>query len=138
MRYQLQGWLCGQRTGRNGVCGVRAISGLTKQDFRSLSLSSLTQSRQLLMSLWLGGQTRRAIAPSETPIMAFLSPLMVPQHNKFHTQSPLIFCCSVLRFFDVGHFLKKVFIEFVTIVLLFRILVFWPRGTWDITSLTKD
>ena len=25
----------------------------------------------------------------------------------------------------------KVFIEFVTILLLFYVLVFWPRGTWD-------
>ena len=32
----------------------------------------------------------------------------------------------------------KVFIEFVTILLLFYVLVFWPRGVWDISSLTRD
>ena len=32
----------------------------------------------------------------------------------------------------------KVFIEFVTIVLLFYVLVFWPRGMWDLSSLTRD
>ena len=32
----------------------------------------------------------------------------------------------------------KVFIEFVTILLLFYVLVFWPRGMWGLTSLTRD
>ena len=32
----------------------------------------------------------------------------------------------------------KVFIEFVTILLLFYVLVFWPRGMWDLSSLTRD
>ena len=40
-------------------------------------------------------------------------------------------------FFDVGHSLK-VFIEFVTVLLLFYVLVFWPRGMWDLSSLTRD
>ena len=39
-------------------------------------------------------------------------------------------------FFDVDHF--KVFIEFVIILLLFYILVFWPGGMWDLGSLTRD
>ena len=30
----------------------------------------------------------------------------------------------------------KVFIEFVTILLLFSVLVFWPQGTWDPSSPT--
>ena len=32
----------------------------------------------------------------------------------------------------------KVFSEFVTILLLFYVLVFWPRGMWDPSSLTRD
>ena len=32
----------------------------------------------------------------------------------------------------------KVFIEFVTILLLFYVLVLWPRGMWDLSSLTRD
>ena len=32
----------------------------------------------------------------------------------------------------------KVFIEFVTILLLFYVLVFWPRDMWDISSPTRD
>ena len=32
----------------------------------------------------------------------------------------------------------KVFIEFDTILLLFYILVFWPRVMWDLSSLTRD
>ena len=30
------------------------------------------------------------------------------------------------------------FIEFVTILLLFYVLVFWPRGMWDFSSPTRD
>ena len=30
----------------------------------------------------------------------------------------------------------KVSVEFVTVLLLFYVLVFWPRSTWDLSSLT--
>jgi len=30
--------------------------------------------------------------------------------------------------FDVDHFFKKVFVEFITILLLFYVLAFWPGG----------
>ena len=32
----------------------------------------------------------------------------------------------------------KVFIEFVTILLLLYVLGFWLRGMWDLSSLTRD
>ena len=32
----------------------------------------------------------------------------------------------------------RVFIEFVTILLLFHVLVFWLRGMWDLSSPTRD
>ena len=32
----------------------------------------------------------------------------------------------------------KVFIDFVTILPLFYVLFFWPRGIWDLSSLTRD
>ena len=32
----------------------------------------------------------------------------------------------------------KVFIEFVTILLLFYVLVFWLRGIWDLNTLARD
>ena len=32
----------------------------------------------------------------------------------------------------------KVFIEFVTVLLLFYVLVFWPRGMWDLSSPNRD
>ena len=32
----------------------------------------------------------------------------------------------------------NVFIEFVTILLLFYVLVFWLRGMWDLSSPTRD
>ena len=46
---------------------------------------------------------------------------------------------SFLFFFDVDYFsIFKVFIEFVTILLLFYVLVFWPQGMWDPSSPTRD
>ena len=42
-----------------------------------------------------------------------------------------------LVFFWGGPFFK-VFIEFVTILLLFHVLVFWPWGMWDPSSPTRD
>ena len=32
----------------------------------------------------------------------------------------------------------KVFIEFVTILLLFYVLVSWPQGMWNLDPLTRD
>ena len=48
-----------------------------------------------------------------------------------------LFCFLLLKifFFDVGHFFK-VFIEFVTILLLFY--VFWPLDIWDLSSPSRD
>ena len=37
---------------------------------------------------------------------------------------------------DMGHF--KSLYEFVTILLLFSVLVFWTQGMWDLHSLTRD
>ena len=42
-----------------------------------------------------------------------------------------------LRFFLMWT-IFKVFIEFVTILLLFYVLVFWPQGMWDLSSPTGD
>ena len=32
----------------------------------------------------------------------------------------------------------KVLIEFVAILLLFYVLIFWPQGMWDLSSPTRD
>ena len=45
-----------------------------------------------------------------------------------------IFFKDSFFFFWCGPFLKSLF---VTILLLFCALVFWPRGTWDLSSLTR-
>ena len=38
--------------------------------------------------------------------------------------------------FRSGSF-KKLFIEFVILLLLFYVLIFWPQGTWGLCSLTR-
>ena len=49
---------------------------------------------------------------------------------------------TVSLFCVIFHFLMqtifKVFIEFVTILLLFYVLVSWPRGTWGLSSSARD
>ena len=47
-------------------------------------------------------------------------------------------CSSFFKtFFDVDFFFK-VFIEFVTILLLFYVLVFGPLGMWGLSSPPRD
>ena len=48
----------------------------------------------------------------------------------------LLICRWCLSF--VCWFVFRVFFEFVVILLLFYVLVFWPRGMWDLSSLTRD
>ena len=48
-----------------------------------------------------------------------------------------VFLFFFLRFFWI-RIIFKVFIEFVTIFLLFCILVFWPRGLWDPSFPTRE
>ena len=47
-----------------------------------------------------------------------------------------------ILFFFLDFFLMwtifNIFIEFVTILLLFYVLIFWPGSTWDLSSLTRD
>ena len=40
-------------------------------------------------------------------------------------------------FFDVDYFFK-IFIEFVTLLLLIHVLDFWPQGMWDLSSPIRD
>ena len=55
-----------------------------------------------------------------------------------------LYCWPLLWLWEI--FLKiffmwtifKVFTEFITILRLFYILVFWPQGMWDLSSLTRD
>ena len=44
---------------------------------------------------------------------------------------------SFFFFFNMDYFLKS-FIEFVTVLLLFYVLVFWLQGMWDLNSHTSD
>ena len=48
-----------------------------------------------------------------------------------------MFSILFLKIFKMWTILK-VFIEFVTILLLFYGLVFWLQGMWDLSSLTRD
>ena len=49
-------------------------------------------------------------------------------------------CYQVVFFYDFFLIwtIFKVFIEFVAVLLLFYVVVFWPGGLWDLRSLTRD
>ena len=72
---------------------------------------------------------RRAAPQNQTlgiPFIRMLSKHFVPTHPFF------------LMLFFLMWTILKIFIQFVTILFLFCVLFFWPRGTWDLTSLTKN
>ena len=50
----------------------------------------------------------------------------------------LIYPSFLIFFLCVKWSILKVFIEFVTILLLLYVLIFWPQGMWDLSSLTRD
>ena len=62
-----------------------------------------------------------------TPLLDFL------QSDYLHSYSLRYFFDF---FFNMGHL--KVFIEFVTILFLFYVLVFWLWGMWDLSCLTRN
>ena len=59
-----------------------------------------------------------------------------------HTKCILLFYGGILNFFKVLFFLiwtiLKIFFEFVTVFLLFYVLVFWLGGTWGLSSPARD
>ena len=50
----------------------------------------------------------------------------------------LFFLNILLFFFFLVWTIFKVFIEFVAILLLFYVLVFWPQGMWDLSFPTRN
>ena len=52
-----------------------------------------------------------------------------------NTASPILIHFKVISFTWT---IFKVFIEFVTILFLFYVLVFWPLDMWDLSSPTRD
>ena len=62
--------------------------------------------------------------------------------NSLQYISPFKSLFGLRTFFFLKDFLMwttfKVFIEFVTILLLFYVLGFWPWGTWDLSSPTRN
>ena len=56
----------------------------------------------------------------------------------FYEDLPGIFFLSCFFFFFFNVTILIVFMEFVTVVLLFYVLVFELQGLWDPRSLTRD
>ena len=56
----------------------------------------------------------------------------------FNQTTHLFLVCLFFKVFFLMWTIFKVFIEFVTILLLLYVLVFWPRGMWDLSSPTRD
>ena len=70
-------------------------------------------------------------------------PLLAFKPSRYEMISDCIFKNNTflfkrLFFFFLMWTIFKVLVEFVTISLPFYVLVFWPRGTWDLNSLSRD
>ena len=59
-------------------------------------------------------------------------------HQNLTSGSFFFFKKDFFFFFLMWTIFLKVFIEFVTTLLLFYVLVFWPQGMWDLSSQTRD
>ena len=83
----------------------------------------------------------KVIVPTYIPTNSVLASwLLVSPFNFGHSGVHwwLIVYLVVFFFFFLMCTVFKVFIEFVTILLLFYVLCFWPWGMWDLSSLTGD
>ena len=73
-----------------------------------------------------------------SPACSSSEPLVTPEEALLG--AGLFFCLfkdlKKIFILDMGRF-KSLF-EFVTILLLFSVLVFWTQGMWDLHSLTRD
>ena len=101
-------------------------AGFSSCDSRALErrLSSCGTRAQLLCGMWdLPGPGLEPLSPALAGGFLTTAPPGKPLLKIFFFLMWTIF---------------KVFTEFVTILLLFYVLVFWPRGTWDLSSPTRD
>ena len=73
-----------------------------------------------------------SIAKSRTQLSDWTE-LIDKMHKSVSSVLPLVL--KDLYFFI---FLNKVFIEFVAVLLLLHLFVFWPQGMWDPSSPTRD
>ena len=64
----------------------------------------------------------------------FARPFLILKFSKSNFKEIIIFSKSCPHFF----FFWKVFVESVAILLLSYVLVFWPWGVWDLSSLTRN
>ena len=73
-----------------------------------------------------------------SPACSSPEPLVMPEEALLG--AGLFFCLfkdfKKIFILDMGRF--KSLYEFVTILLLFSVLVFWMQGMWDLRSLTRD
>ena len=96
-----------------------------------LSIQSVRNSRPML-SIQSVCNTLHLLIPNSHSVPPPLPPL--PWQHKSRQTLFLLF----KDFFFLIWTIFKVFIEFVTILPLLYVLGFWPRGTWDLSSLTRD
>ena len=70
--------------------------------------------------------------------MGCLSLIFLVKSLGFEGSLSWLFFLNILLFFFLVWTIFKVFIEFVAILLLFYVLVFWPQGMWDLSFPTRD
>ena len=123
---------------RDGEAWWAAVYGVAESRTRLKRLSS-SSSNQGQVLKGTSRRHRRTI-PLITcqPVGTKFQSNLRSHHTPFLTPDAPNLCLShtFKNKFWCGPFLNS--IEFVTILLLFCVLVFWLRGMWDLSSLTRD
>ena len=96
-----------------------------------------------LLSVWQMHRSQGSTIICEMKVCYFLWLHWIKSGHQplFSTTGPWFdyFCLSmILIIFDVNHVYFKVFVEFITILFPFYVLVLGPWGMWDLSSLTGD
>ena len=59
--------------------------------------------------------------------------------SRIRLKQQSIYSDAILFYFEIFIWtISKVFIEFITTLFLFYVLVFWLRDMWDLSSLTRN
>ena len=104
-----------------------------------VSIHSEGERRQPSISHWDQKHIQRVLLSYLSfsfPLISLLE--ILAKRRKKILQNLFSFFFYFLKIFFLMWTIFKVFIKFVTILFLLYVLILWPRGMWDLSSLTRD
>ena len=113
-----------------------------QRDMRRITLLYHHPTQEQLHTAYHIKWKKNILCMYDTQILLFSCPFhfnahITPPGLTLDTCTKIVFF-SCLKFFFLMWTTLKISIEFVTILLLFLVLVFWPQGTCELSFLTRD